>query len=295
MFRSSNCLGLFALVAVASTAAPAHAIDCATNMPSPWDTASCMYATENVCEYSGDSGDIECKGSNEGDEIIIISLGGDPIAFGYVAGSNPFCCDATELDDDTHDVLVEAMDGDDIVCLHDSANGSCRDNLGGNQYWSYPSDIDGGDGDDFISTSKSSTVIVDWVVGGGGDDTIYTHAGNDWIFGGSGLDEIHGGEDDDHIFGEGDVDTISGEAGSDFVNGGDGDDIIYGGDGDDYLCGADGADAVCLCGGDTVTNVDGDDDVPLRGDSGSDSCDWWGGDTVNCDTPSESATCTCGC
>lgn len=302
MFRTSSVLTALTVVAMAISSEPAYAIDCANNMPSPWDTASCTYATNDVCAYDGDLGEIVCNGSGEADEIVVISLGGDPIAFGYVAGSNPFCCDATQMDDDTHNVWISTGDGDDIICLHDSSNGDCSDNLGGNQYWSYPSEIYGGDGDDFISTSKSSSLIVDLVYGGADADTIYTHAGDDEIYGGSGNDEIYGGPENDLIFGEAGIDTISGEAGKDVVDGGTEDDIIYGGDGDDELCGGGGADAVygmnhddCLCGGGPLTNVDLADDVPLRGDSGTDTCYWWGSDAVNCDTPSESATCLCGC
>jgi len=256
--------------------------------------------------YDGDLGEIVCNGTSEADEIIVISLGGDPIAFGYVAGSNPFCCDATELDDDTHDVWIGTLGGNDIVCLHDSSNGSCSDNVTGDQYWSNSSEIHGGDGDDFISTSKSTSVIVDLVYGGGDDDTIYTHAGADEVYGGSGDDEIYGGDGADVLYGEGDEDTISGQAGADEVSGGTEGDIIYGGTGKDELCGDTGLDYIygagdedCICGRNpTSSNTDGVDDI-LRGDDPAtgDDCYEGSGEDVShasCDA-TYAGSCLCAC
>lgn len=296
----SKCSWL-ALALTFFTMHAAYAADCANNMPAPWNSAACDLGSGDICAWDG-STTIECFGTNEDDEIIVISLANDPIGFGYVAGGNAFCCDAAEMDDDTHDLFIEVYDDNDIVCLHDSNNGSCSNNIAGDQFYSYDSVIYGGDGNDFISTSKSAVTAVDWVDGGAGNDKIYTHAGDDKIYGGTGDDDIIAGADDDDIFGGDGADTIDGDAGVDQIDGDAGNDVIRGGDGNDELCGGGDSDDIygmndndCICGGDNVTNDDGIGDVPLRGDSGTDTCYYYTGDTPLCETNNSSTTCSCTC
>jgi len=104
--------------------------------------------------------------------------------------------------------------------------------------------IPGSNGDD----SLVGTNGADYISGGNGDDTIVGKAGNDTIYGGNGDDLIYAGD------------------GYDKVYGGDGDDTIYGGGDNDVLDGGDDEDVFIVnlsstpdaCGGTLNTTVDGD-------------------------------------
>lgn len=108
----------------------------------------------------------------------------------------------------------------------------------------------GGEGNDVIDTSGSNPMSDygfppyvpqdddiyddrDYVDGGDGDDTITTGDDQDTIFGGAGSDSIDGGLDDDMIDGGSGDDSIIGGHGSDLIQGGDGNDTIWGGLGAD--------------------------------------------------------------
>ncbi|WP_406736726.1 Hint domain-containing protein [Thioclava sp. GXIMD4215] len=108
--------------------------------------------------------------------------------------------------------------------------------------------VEGGDGDDYIDTGKPLVDALpdrgyeglwsadsdpyddrDTVLGGAGNDTIFTGDDNDYIEGGDGDDSINAGYDDDTVLGGAGNDSIIAGEGSDYVEGGDGDDTIYGG------------------------------------------------------------------
>lgn len=125
------------------------------------------------------------------------------------------------------------------------------------------------------------TVFGDLIVGGDGDDIIYTLGGADYVEGGDGADFIYAGEGvGDAIFGGRGEDVIYGShTGNDFIDAGDdddfvhgqgGEDVIYGGDGDDELDG--GADADMIFGedGDDVIRGGGGDGDLLYGGRGDD-------------------------
>jgi Ca2+-binding RTX toxin-like protein len=96
-------------------------------------------------------------------------------------------------------------------------------------------------GGDFAVTGK---IVIN---GGGGDDNLSSDLSNTFtteIYGGAGNDTITGGGGNDFLFGEGDNDVITARQGNDVAVGGDGNDVMTGGQGRDVLIGGDGADQV---------------------------------------------------
>lgn len=116
----------------------------------------------------------------------------------------------------------------------------------------------------------SGTNLADYLLGGGGDDTIGGNLGNDTIAGGSGADRLNGHEGNDVLNGDAGNDTIFGGNGADKINGGSGNDILNGDAGNDVLDGGAGADK--LYGKDGNDNLKGGagDDL-LMGEVGNDT------------------------
>ncbi len=86
-----------------------------------------------------------------------------------------------------------------------------------------------GDGDHVYVGYASADSLTgntpdDWMMAGGGNDTVTGSSGNDTIFGGTGNDTLAGGSDND---------LLAGGAGNDTLAGGDGDDSLTGGAGSD--------------------------------------------------------------
>lgn len=137
--------------------------------------------------------------------------------------------------------------------------------------------VDGGDGDDVISTGDDA-------------DTIFGGAGNDSLDGGLDADEIDGGDGNDTIIGGEGSDTINGGAGDDLIFGGldprfpdelnipdatdpepdNGRDLIDGGEGNDTIFGQDDNDTIFGGAGDDVIDGGIDNDL-IDGGSGNDS------------------------
>ncbi|MCI2399851.1 calcium-binding protein [Aliiroseovarius subalbicans] len=122
--------------------------------------------------------------------------------------------------------------------------------------------VDGGDGDDAISTGDEAA----YAFGGDGDDTIDVGEGAAAVFGGDGADTITGGD--------GAAAYLDGGAGNDTITGGDADEIIKGGvhvDGseepdDDVIDGGGGNDDISGgLGADTLLGGDGDDMIDHKG------------------------------
>jgi Ca2+-binding RTX toxin-like protein len=101
-----------------------------------------------------------------------------------------------------------------------------------------PSTVNGGDGNDGISTGGGADVVN----GGAGSDRILTGAGNDTASGGDGSDFVYGGGGDDEINGNAGNDFLFGDGGADLINGGLGNDYIVGGSGADKMNGDEGND-----------------------------------------------------
>lgn len=125
----------------------------------------------------------------------------------------------------------------------------------------------------------------DTVLGGDGNDIIFTGDDADSISGGAGNDTINAGIDDDYVEGNDGDDSIIGSHGSDTIRGGAGDDTIWGGFGTDPIPGTtgeepDATDPVPENGKDDISGGAGndliygeDDDDTIRGGIGDDTID----------------------
>jgi len=113
----------------------------------------------------------------------------------------------------------------------------------------------------------------DWIVSGGGDDTVRGEDGDDWIEAGYGVDKVHGGKGDDIITNNGtdigETDMLHGEEGDDVIHGGSGLALIFGNQGKDVIItGPDGKEAFGGTGNDFILGGEGDDF--LLGNEGDD-------------------------
>ena len=152
-----------------------------------------------------------------------------------------------------------------------------------------PTTIDGGAGDDYISSGLQN----DTIIGGLGNDQVNASGGNnvvwgdnlneqdsptggrdvlsslgglDLLFGGGGNDELYPGDGDDYVYGGAGDDLIDAGIGNDRIYGGDGLDKLYGGAGDDIISGGAGSDELhgsigsdLLIGGAGADSLDGQD------------------------------------
>ncbi|WP_299614391.1 tandem-95 repeat protein [uncultured Tateyamaria sp.] len=237
------------------------------------------------------------EGTDEG-ELIDEDYDGDPEGDVVDGGDNIFSDDPEDEDDDIieaggGDDTVIAGDGDDSVDggdgndLIDTGNGDLAPDLG------FPND-DGTPVPGFpfgFPADDDPTNDLDFVDGGAGDDTISTGDDADTIVGGTGNDVIDGGIDDDEISGDEGTDRIVGGEGNDLIEGGTGDDTIFAGndpdlgldqlniedDGSNPIFPADprpdnGLDTVFGgAGNDLIFGADDDDD--LFGEEGNDTID----------------------
>jgi Ca2+-binding RTX toxin-like protein len=97
----------------------------------------------------------------------------------------------------------------------------------------------------------------DFVLGGGGNDTIYGNAADDLLLGEGGSDAIYGGVGYDTLLGGWGNDTIDGGTGKDFIIGGAGHDSVLGAAGDDTISGSSGQDTLSGGGGnDVISGLD---------------------------------------
>ncbi|MEX0311959.1 MAG: tandem-95 repeat protein, partial [Tateyamaria sp.] len=237
------------------------------------------------------------EGTDDG-ELIDVDYDGDPEGDMVDNGDNIFSDDPADADDDIieaggGDDTIIAGQGDDVVDggagndLIDTGNGDFAPDLG------FPND-DGTPAPGFpfgFAADDDPNDDLDFVDGGTGDDTISTGDDADTIVGGEGDDQIDGGIDDDDIRGDEGADRIVGGEGNDLINGGIGNDTIYAGNdpdlGLDQLNIEDNgtnpifpADPRPDNGRDTVYGGDGndvifgaDDDDELYGEDGNDTID----------------------
>lgn len=138
-----------------------------------------------------------------------------------------------------------------------------------------------GDGDDTVDASGLTSLPLNQLRGGNGNDTLTGGDANDFIRGDNDDDTVSGGDGDDNVGGAGGSDTVNGDNGNDTeVAGGTGTDTVNGGDGNDYMRG--GPDSDVLNGG------TGDDDINGACDGGCDSTLGTDDDTLNGDAGSDS-------
>ncbi|MBO0699873.1 MAG: hypothetical protein J2P46_15855 [Zavarzinella sp.] len=133
-----------------------------------------------------------------------------------------------------------------------------------------PAILLGGDGNDALYTGFAGNYASggagnDTIIGRGGKDSLYGDAGNDYIRGGAGNDTISGGDGNDLLYGELGNDFVTGDAGNDYLWGMEGADYLYGGAGNDFLYGDQGG---ISSGNDTLYGGQGNDLV--SGDGGAD-------------------------
>ena len=90
--------------------------------------------------------------------------------------------------------------------------------------------------------TNCGAAVANTIVGGGGDDIVWTGRGDDLVFGGLGDDVLIGGSGDDALQGEEGADRLSGGPGA-------GNDVLRGGIGIDFLAARDGHGHDTLNGG----------------------------------------------
>ncbi|WP_010142327.1 Hint domain-containing protein [Oceanicola sp. S124] len=165
-----------------------------------------------------------------GDDSIDTAYDGDPDG-DFVDND-----DAIIVGDSGDDDVIHARSGDDTVAAGEGSDevygGAGNDSIGTGSA-SQALDHETFDGIPY-ETGDDQRDDLDWVDGGSGDDTISTGDDADTIFGGTGHDSIDGGIDDDLIYGGAGNDTIDGTQ-TDSNLGSLGNDEIWGGSGDDSI------------------------------------------------------------
>ncbi|MEO0032096.1 MAG: hypothetical protein RIS94_1854 [Pseudomonadota bacterium] len=96
----------------------------------------------------------------------------------------------------------------------------------------------GGNGDDRLYGGGN----MDDLRGGIGNDRLYGQEDDDRLYGGDGADWLYGGYDDDQLYGQAGADRLLGESGNDRLEGGAGNDVLDGGEGADTMVGGAGND-----------------------------------------------------
>ena len=90
--------------------------------------------------------------------------------------------------------------------------------------------------------------VIENVLAGSGNDTVYGNSAANRIYGGDGNDTLYGGDGTDTLFGGNGADVIYGGATTadlrDLILAGDGDDFVYGGYGNDDIYGQGGNDTI---------------------------------------------------
>jgi len=109
-------------------------------------------------------------------------------------------------------------------------NGNVQVNLGLNI-------ASGALGNDILSSIENVTT-------GGGHDTIFGNNTHNFLIAGGGNDTVDGGDGHDTIHGDGGHDTLTGGAGNDLIPGGTGNDFLRGGSGWDAIFADGGADTI---------------------------------------------------
>lgn len=100
----------------------------------------------------------------------------------------------------------------------------------------------------------------DTIQGSSDSELMIANQNDDFVLGGGGSDTIFGGKDNDSLDGQSGNDALFGNLGQDTLLGGDGDDSLFGGQQNDSLIGGSGNDTIYGdLGADTLTGGDGAD------------------------------------
>lgn len=208
--------------------------------------------------FKGDSGNdiITVEGTNNivsggaGNDTITI-LNGDGTASASGGTNNDYI---------SREFLEILNDGSGLVDTYDLPT----------DYSAYTSILRGNSGNDTIlgghvdGDPTVDVTSVEIVLGGTGDDQVFTFGGDDKLYGQTGNDTLDGGDGDDFLNGGDGNDHLFGGFGNDFIRGGDGNDVIndistsstsLDVGGDDRLIGGAGDDVITSTGG--VDRIDG--------------------------------------
>jgi Ca2+-binding RTX toxin-like protein len=122
-------------------------------------------------------------------------------------------------------------------------------------------EIVAGDGGQIIDLTSTRFKLGNvTMLGGAGDDVLWSSAGHDSMNGLGGNDNMWGGSGNDTMAGGIGIDKVQGGAGNDIVRGGQSDDVVSGGTGADKVHGDTGHDNIAGDdGNDTVSGGDGND------------------------------------
>ena len=154
-------------------------------------------------------------------------------------------------------------DNDTIKNIYYEIDNICFDGLNGNDYIQTSGKnvtLVGGIGDDTLFSGGDNTLIIggtgnDSLVSNGTRSTLNGGIGDDTIYGNDAYNLIDGGDGNDSIKGSGDYSTINGGTGNDtiyhiggasFVYGGDGDDSIYNSGDNDTINAGSGNDTIAF-------------------------------------------------
>lgn len=223
-----------------------------------------------------------------GDDIIVGTAGNDTI---FGVGGNDTICGMNGIDNLYGGPGTDTIYGGDGFVNDDTFNnlygGTGDDFLYGGPYDDY---LYGQGGFDYMETNNTLSGLGDIMVGGSGNDILWSFStGGTDMRGNGNNDTLYGSTVADIMRGDPGLDTIYGGGGGDQINGGLGADTLYGGAGPDQITGADSRDDLFGgAGDDFLYGGLGNDD--LDGGTGNDFCNGQGqtggtGDTaVNCET-----------
>lgn len=134
-------------------------------------------------------GELQIIGTDNGDVIRVFKSGESIIVAARLVGSSTQYLSIRE--DEVSSLLIFACDGNDRVSISDLIDKPATIKAGAGQDF-----VIGGGGDDTLDGGLGNDVML----GGGGNDIILGGRGNDWIFGGLGRDILIGGAGNDWIF-----------------------------------------------------------------------------------------------
>ncbi|WP_425617698.1 calcium-binding protein [Anatilimnocola sp. NA78] len=193
-----------------------------------------------------------------------------------------------------NDLVVEGTAGDDFIIISESSAGLLMARINNEVFGPFvvpgsiiatgdtgndfivvinstlPTNINGGDDNDYIAGSAGDDVII----GGLGDDRLIASEGNNTIWGdvqnqqalaAGGNDTISGGSGNDIAYGGGGHDKIGLFSGNDYAFGGFGNDLIDGGFGNDRIYGGEGDDGLSGYFGDDLLVGNAGNDVLVGG------------------------------
>ncbi len=213
----------------------------------------------------GDGADILDGGA--GDDLLNYSTdwtwpGYNAVDAGNGPGKPGSGTTASLLNKSSNHDLFDGGDGVDTLVGSDNAEALFLDDQispqGGTARIANIEVIDMAGGDDVVDLTSGTKTYGDvTILGGAGNDVVWSSLGNDSLSGGTGNDTLRGGWGNDHLTGDDGNDRLYGGADDDTLEGGAGADVLDGGSGTDEASYA-GSDAGVTVNLATGTGVGGD-------------------------------------